>query len=172
MSFIVSLTGLSLLQGPELFVFTYLVICKQNAIVVVQSPSHVRRFGTPWTTAHQASLSLTISWSLPKFMSTASVMPSSHLILCRSLLLLPSIFPSIRSFPMSWLFASHGHSVGASASASVFPMSIQGWFLLRLTGLNSLLSKGLSRVFSSSAVQKHQFFGALPSLRSSSHNCR
>ena len=96
MSFIVSLTGLSLLQGPELFMFTYLVICKHNAIVVVQSPSHVRLFATPWTTEHQASLPLTISWSLPKFMSITSVMPSSHLIFWHPLLL--SIFSSIRNF--------------------------------------------------------------------------
>ena len=98
MSFIVSLTGLSLLQGPELFMFTYLVICKHNAIVVVQSPSHVWLFATPWTTAHQASLPLTISWSLPKFMSIQLVMPSNCLILYCPLLLLPSVFSSIRVF--------------------------------------------------------------------------
>ena len=69
---------------------------------------------------------------------------------------------------MSWLFASGGQSIGASASASVLPMSIQGWFHLGLTGLISLLSKGLSRVFSSTTVQKHQFFIAQPSLWSSS----
>ena len=65
-----------------------------------------------------------------------------------------------QSFPMSWLFSSGGQSIGASASASVLPMNIQGWFPLRLTGLISLLSKGLSRVFPSTTVQKHQFFGA------------
>ena len=73
------------------------------------------------------------------------------------------------SFTMSWLFASGGPSIEASASTSVLPMSIQGWLPLRLTGLISLQSKGLSRVFSSTTVQKHQFFGTLPSLRSSSH---
>ena len=67
-------------------------------VVVVQSLSHVQFFVTPWTEALQASLSLLISWSLPKFMFIASVMPSSHLVLCRHLLLLPSIFPSIRDF--------------------------------------------------------------------------
>ena len=67
-------------------------------IVVIQLPSHVQLFATPWTVACQASLSLTISWSLPKFMSIASVMPSSHLILWCPLLLLPSNFPSIRDF--------------------------------------------------------------------------
>ena len=66
---------------------------------IVQSPSRVQLFVTPWTAACQVSLSLTISWSLPKFMSIASVMPSSHLILWCPLLLLPSIFPSIRGFP-------------------------------------------------------------------------
>ena len=68
-------------------------------------------------------------------------------------------FPASGSVPMSWLFASHGQSTGASALASVFPMSIQDWFLLRLTGLISLLSKGLSRVFSSTTIRKHQLFG-------------
>ena len=67
-------------------------------------------------------------------------------------------FPASGSFPMSQLFTSTGQSIGVSASASVLPMNIQGWFLLRLTGLISLLSKGLSRVFSSTTVQRHQFF--------------
>ena len=78
-------------------------------------------------------------------------------------------FPASGPFPMSWLFASGGQSIGASASALVLPMSIQSWFPLGWTGLISLLSKGLSRVFSNTTVQKHQFFGALPSLWSSSH---
>ena len=82
---------------------------------------------------------------------------------------LPSMIPSLGSFPMSQLFASGGQSVGASASASVFPKGIQGWCPLRLIGLISLLSKGLSRVFSSTTVQKHQFLSVLPSLWSSSH---
>ena len=71
-------------------------------------------------------------------------------------------FPASGSFPMSQLFASGGQSIGASASASVLPMSIQGWFPLGLTGLVSLQSKGLPRVFSSTTVQKHQFFDAQP----------
>ena len=125
-------------------------------------------FAAPWTAACQASLSLTISQSLPKFMFIASVMPSSHLILWCPLLLLPSIFLSIRTFPMSRLFASNNQNPGASASA--LPVNIQGWSPLRLTSLISLLSKGLSRVFSNTTVQKHQFFGILPSLQSSSHN--
>ena len=82
-------------------------ICQANLLVVVQSPSHVRLFRIPWTTMLQFSLSLTVSWSLPKFMSIESVMPSNHLILCHPLLLLPSIFPKDLSglFPMSQLFA-------------------------------------------------------------------
>ena len=78
-------------------------------------------------------------------MPIESVMPSNHLILCHPLLLLPSIFPSI-NISMSWFFASGSQSIGTSASASILPMNIQGWFPLGLTGLFSLLSKGLSRV--------------------------
>ena len=98
---------------------------------------------------------LTISWSLPKFMSIALVMPSNHLIVCDPLLLLPSIFLNIRVFsnesavhirwPKYWSF---------------LPKNIQGWFPVRLTVLTSSLSKGLSRVLSNTTVQKHQFFGA------------
>ena len=77
-------------------------------------------------------------------------------------------FPALGSFPMRLLFASYGQSTGASASASVL-MNIQGWFPLELTDMISLLSKGLSRVFSSTTVRKHQFFSAHPSLQSNSH---
>ena len=83
---------------------------------------------------------------------------------CCSLLLLPSIFPSIRLFQMSQFFASGGQSIGVSASASVLPMNIQDWFPLGWTGWISLQSKGLSTVFSNTTVQKHQFFGAQLSL--------
>ena len=106
--------------------------------------------------------------SLLKLMSIESVMPSNHLILCRPLLLLPSIFPSIRVFKMSQLFASGGQSIGASASASIPPMNTQDWSPLEWTGWISLQSKGLSRVFSNTTVQKHQF-GAQPSSQSNSH---
>ena len=102
----------------------------------VQSLSHAWLFATWWTAALQASLSITNSQSLLKLMSIKSVMPSNHLILCHPFLFLPSIF-SVR-----WLFTSGGHSIGASAS--VLPANIQGWFPLVLTGLISLLSKGLS----------------------------
>ena len=133
-------------------------------IVVVQLLSHVQLFATPWTATRQASLSFTISWSLFKLISIGSVMLSNNLILCHPLLLLPSIFPSIRVFSNESVL-----SIGASASASVLPMNIQGCFPLGLTGLISLLSKGLSRVFSNTTVQKHQFFGTQPSLWSSFH---
>ena len=86
--------------------------------------SRVWLFATPWTTAHQASLSFTASWSLVKLMYIESVMPSNHPILCRPLLLLPSIFPTSGSFPMSQLFASCAQSIRVSASASVLPMNI------------------------------------------------
>ena len=103
------------------------------------------------------------SWSLLKLMSIESVMPSNHLILCRPLLP-PSIFPSIRDFLMSHFFASGGRSFGVSASASVLPMNIQDSFSLGWTGWISLQSKGLSRVFSNTTVQKHHFFSAQLSL--------
>ena len=109
---------------------------------------------TPWTVAHQASLSITNSQNLLKLMYIEPVMPSNHLVLCRPLLLLPSIFPSIlsQSFLMSQLFISGGQSIGASASTSALPMNIQDLFPLGLTGLISLQSKGLSRVFSNITV--------------------
>ena len=102
-------------------------------------------------------------------MSIESVMPSNHLILYRPLLLLPSIFSSTTVFSKESIFLSGGQSIGVSASASVLPMNIQGWFPLGLTGLIFLQPKGLSRVFSNTTVQKHQFFSAQPSLWSNSH---
>ena len=99
-----------------------------------------------------------LSWSLLRFMSTESVMPSNHLILCRPLLL-PS-FPAPGSFQMSLLFTSGGQSIGVSASASVLPMNTQDWSPSGWTGWISLQPEGLSRVFSNTTVQKHQFFRA------------
>ena len=96
---------------------------------------------TPWTAACQASLSFTISWSLPKFISIASLMLSSHLILWCSLFLLPSVLASGTS-QISQLFASDVQNTWASASASVLPTGIQGWFPLRLTALISLPVQG------------------------------
>ena len=100
----------------------------------VHSLSHVRLFVTPWTTAHQASLSITNSRSPPKPMSIESVMPSNHLILCRPLTLPPKSFPPSRSFQISQFFAAGGQSIGVSASAPVLPMNIQDWFPLGCNG--------------------------------------
>ena len=136
--------------------------------VIVRLLSHVWLFLTSWTAAHQASLS-TISWSLVKLISIELVMPANHLTLCHPLLLLPSIFPSIKVFskelalcirlPKYWSF-----------SFSISPSKdIQDGFLLGLTGLISLLSKGLSRDFSNTTVQKYQLFDIQTSLWSNSH---
>ena len=118
----------------------------------------------PWTAARQASLSVTKSQSLLKPMSIESVMASNHLSLCRPLLLPPSTFPSIRVFSNESVLHISSQSIGASASASVFPRKIQGWFPLGLTGLTSLQSKGFLRVFSNTTCPKHQFFGTQLSL--------
>ena len=125
----------------------------------LQSLSRVQLFVTPWTAARQASLSITDSRSLLKLMPIKSVMPSNHLILCRPLLLPPSLFPSIRVFsnesvlhfrwPKYWSF-----SFRISPSNEYL-----GLISLGLTGLISLQPKGVSRVFSNTAIQKHQFFG-------------
>ena len=123
-------------------------------------------FATPWTAACQDSLSFTISWSCSTHVGDA-IQPSHPL--SPPFFSCLQYFPASGSFLMSWLFASGGQSIGASASASVLPMNIQGLFPLGLTGLISLLSKGLSRVFSSTTVGKHHFFGTQPSLWSSSH---
>ena len=139
-----------------------------NQFSSVQSLSCVRPFVTPWITAHQASLSITNSWSSPKLMTIESVMPSSHLILCCPLLLLPAVPPSIRVFsnestlrmrwPKYWSF-----------SFSIIPSKEHpGLISLEWTGWISLQSKGLSRVFSNTTVQKHQFFGAQLSSQSNS----
>ena len=134
----------------------------------VQLLSYVQLFATPWTAACQASLSITNSRSLLIFTPIESVMPSNYLILCHPLLLLPTIFPSIRVFPMSQFFTSGGQSIGVSPSASVLPMNFQDWFPLGWTGWISLLSKDFSRVFSNTTVQKHQLFSAQLSSQSNS----
>jgi len=134
----------------------------------VQSLSRVRLFATPWISARQASLSITNSRSTPRLTSIESVMPSSYLILCRSLLLLPTIPPSIRVFsnestlcimwPKYWSF-----------SFSIIPSkNIPGLISFRMDWLDLLAVQGLSRVFSNT-FQKHQFFGAQPSSQSNSH---
>ena len=129
----------------------------------VESLSHVQFFATPWIAARQASLSITNSWNSLRLMSIESVMPSSHLILCRPLLLLPPIPPSIRVFsnesalhirwPKYWSF-----------SFSIIPSKeIPGLISFRMDWLDLLAVQGLSRVFSNTTVQKHQFFSAQPS---------
>ena len=144
-------------------------LCSSHQFSSVQSLSHVQLFVTSWTAARQASLSITNSQSLLKLMSIVSVMPSNHLILCRPLLLLPSIFPSIRVFskksvlhirwPKHWSF-----------SFSISPSNeYSGQISFRMDELVFLHCKGLSRVFSNTTVQKHQFFGAQPSSQSNSH---
>ena len=125
-----------------------------------QSLSAVWLCMTPWTAARQASLSITNSQSLFRLLPITSVTPSSHLMLCSLLLLVPSVFPRTRVLSNELGLHISGQSIGVSASASVFPMNIQHWFPLGWTGWISLKSKGLSRVFSDTTVQKHQFFSA------------
>ena len=135
----------------------------------VQSLSHVRLFATPWIAAHQAALSITNSRSLLKLMSIELAMPSatsSSFVPFSSCL---QSLPASGSFPMSQHFARGSQSTGVSASASVLPMNTQNWSPLRWTGWISLKSEGLSRVFSNTTVQKHQFFGAQLSSQSNSH---
>ena len=140
----------------------FLLFCAQLLICA-------QLFATPWTAACQASCpsispgvcsnTCPLNWWYHPTISFSFAPFSS----C------PQSFPASESFPMSQLFTSGGQSTGASASASVLPMSIQGWFPLGLIGLISLWSKWLSRVFSSTTIWKHQFFGAQPSLWSNSH---
>ena len=133
--------------------------------MIAQLLSCIWPFVTLWTAACQPSLSFTISQSLLKFMSTEPVtltISSSATVFSFCL----ESFPASGSFRLNWLFTSSGQNIESSASASVLPMNIQGWFPLRLTGLVFLMSKGLSRVFSSTTVGKHQLFGAQPSLLS------
>ena len=144
-------------------------LLSMSSVSSVQLLSHVQLFGTPWTAAHQTSLSITNTQSLLKLMFIESVMPFNNLILCHPLLLLPSIFPRIRVFSIRSIFASGDQNIGVSALALVLPVNIQEWFPLGLTALISLQSKGLSRVFSNTTVQKHQFFGVQLSLWSNSH---
>ena len=134
----------------------------------VQSLSRVRLFATPWIAVRQVSLSITNSRSSLKLMSIKLVMPSSHLILCR-FSSCPQALPASESFPMSHLFTWGGQSIGVSALASVLPMNTQNWSPLEWTGWISLQSKRLSRVFSNTTVQKHQFFGIHLSSQSNSH---
>ena len=145
----------------------YLFVLIQFSLV--QSLSCVRLFVTPWTAAHQASLFITNSRSLLKLISIELVMSSNHLILWHPLLLLPSVFHSIRVFsnesalcmtwPKYWSFSFNISPSNEHPGRS--PLEWTGWI--------SLQSKGLSRVFSNTTVQKHQFFSAQPSSQSNSH---
>ena len=137
------------------FIYTCVYIHEFSS---VQSLSRVRLFATQWTAAHQASLSITNSWSLPKPMSLSQW---CHPTISSSVILFSSClqsFPIAGTFQMSQLFASGGQNIDVSASASVLPMNTQDWSPLGWTGWISLQSKGLSRVFSNTTVQKHQFF--------------
>ena len=149
-------------QGGEGYTDIFLLWEKKKKMW--NSSVSVWPFATQWTAADQASLSVTNSQSLLKLMSIESVMPSNHLILCTFFSSCLQSFPASGSFPMSHFFTSGGQSTGVSASTSVPPMNIQDWFPLGWTGWISLQSKGLSRVFSNTTVQKHQFFSAQVSL--------
>ena len=138
---------------------------QQHLTEVVKSLSCVQFFATPWTAACQASLSFNISWSLLKLMGCHPTILSSVILFSSCL----QSFPALGSFPVSWLVTSGSQNIGASPSASVFLMNVQDWFLLGLTGLKSLLSKWLLRVFSTTKVRRHQFFGTKPFLLSNSH---
>ena len=129
----------------------------------VLSLSHVHLFATPWTAERQASLSIASSWCSPKLMSIESI--DGHPAISSSVIPFSSYlqsFPASGSFQMSDFFESGGQSIGAS----VLPMNIRDSFPLGWTGWNSLQSKGLSRVFSNTTVQKHQFFSAQLSSQS------
>ena len=138
------------------------------ACVVVQSPSRVSLFATPWSAAHQDKEACPSLSHYLKLMSTELMIHTTISFSVAPFSSCPQSFPASRSFPVSRLLASNGHRIRASASA--LPMNIQGYFPLALTSLISLLSKGLSRVFSNPTVRKHQVFGEQRSLWSSCHN--
>ena len=142
---------------PESIQYWKFSTLKCNSHQSVQSLSRVQLFETPWAAARQASLSITNSQSLLRLMSIESVMPSNHLILFILFFSCLQSFPASGSLQVSQLFASGSQSIGVSASASVLPMNSQD-FPLGSTGWISLQSNGLSRVFSNTTVQKHQFF--------------
>ena len=135
----------------------------------VQSLSRVWLSATPWITAHQASLSITISWV---HSNSRPLSPWCHPAISSSVVpfsFCPKSLPASESFPMSQLFTWGGQSTGVSGLASFLPKNTQDWCPLEWTGWISLQSKGLSRVFSNTTVQKHQFFGTELSSQSNSH---
>ena len=136
----------------------------QSASQSFQSLCRVQLFVTPWTAARQASLSITNSRSSLKLTSVESVMPTNHLILCHPILLPPSIFPSIRVFSNQSVFRIRWPKYW-SFSFNISPSNeYSGLISFRMDRLDLLQSKGLSRVFSNTTVQKHQFFGTQLSL--------
>ena len=136
---------------------------------VVQPLSHVQFCVTPWTAACQASLSFTISWSLPKFMSIESVMPSNHLILCRPLLLLPSVFPSIRVFSNELAFLIRWPKYW-SFSFSISPSSeCSGLISFKIDWFDFLVVQGTLKSLLQHPSSKASLFGAQTSLWSSFH---
>ena len=137
-------------QALCLVFYTHYLVYYPETLSSVQSLSRVQLFATPWIAARQASLSITNSRRSFRLTSIESVMPSSHLILCCPLLLLPQSLLASESFPMSQPFVWDGQSIGVSALASFLPKNTQDWSPLGWTGWTSLQSKGLSRVFSSS----------------------
>ena len=158
---------------PRYWTHVSCISCTADGFFTIKLPvqfsrSVVSNSATTWTAARQASLSNTNSWSSPKLMSIESV---CHPAISSSVVPFscPQSLPAPESFPMSQLFSWDGQSIGVSASASVLPMNTQDWFPLEWTGWISLQSKRLSRVFSNTSVQKHQFFGAQLSSQSNSH---
>ena len=139
---------------------------KEHQFSSVQSLTHVRLFATPWITARQASLSITNSGSLLKLMSIKSVMPSAISYSVVPFSSCPQSLPPSGYFPMNQLFAWGGQSTGVSVSTSVLPKNTQGWSPLGWTRWISLQSKGVSRAFSNTTVQKHRLFGSRLSLYS------
>ena len=135
-----------------------------HSVQLVESLSRVRLFAILCTAACWASLSITNSWSLLKPMSIASVMPSKHLILCCPLLSMHSIFPSIRVFSNESVLHIRWPKYWSFSFSIILPMNIQDWFSLGWIDWLSLQSKGLSRVFPNTTVQKHQFFSTQLSL--------
>ena len=135
----------------------------------VQSLSRVRLFATPWITAFQASLSITNSQSSLRLKSIKSVMPSNYLILCSPLLLLPLIPTSIRVFSIESTLHIRWPKYWSFSFSISLSMNTKDWSPLEWNGWISLQSKGLSRIFSNTTVQKHQFFSTQPSSESNSH---
>ena len=142
------------------------IICKFSS---VQSHSRVQLFATPWTAARQASLSITNSQSSLKLMCIESVMPSSHLILCNPLLLLPPIPPSIRVFPSESTLHMRWPKYWSFSFSIIPSKEIPGLVSFRMDWLDLLAVQGISRVLSNTALQKHQFFSTQPSSWSNSH---